>query len=119
MRKLAPIIALAAAVTFVSAPSMAQQRASSDSGVVLATLGGVVIGGALVYYYYPLSQLTTMTLGAVVGGSVGNWWYSVAEGTADGYQAPLPRKSDVDGSAKPFRLVTYTEGSRPAIRPAN
>ena len=118
MRKLSSIVALAAAITLFSAPSMAQQRPSGDGGVVLATLGGAVVGGALIYYYYPLSQFTSIALGAVVGGSIGSWWYGVSEG-GDGYQAPMPRKSDVDESAKPFRLIAYTESKRPELRPAN
>ncbi|MSP49516.1 MAG: hypothetical protein EXQ95_09340 [Alphaproteobacteria bacterium] len=118
MRKLSSVIALVAAITLMSAPSMAQQKTSSDGAVVLATLGGAVVGGALVYYYFPLSQLTTTTLGAVVGGTIGSWWYGASDGS-DSYQAPLPRRSDVDGSVKPFRLIAYSEGTRPSLRSAN
>ncbi|MBI1774039.1 MAG: hypothetical protein HYR63_01705 [Proteobacteria bacterium] len=117
MRKLYTILALVAALTAFSGPSFAQQRTGGDSGVVLATLGGVVIGGALVYYYYPLSQVTTTALGAIVGGALGNWWYSAAEG--GDYQPAAPRKSDVDASVKPFRLISYSEERHPALRPAD
>jgi hypothetical protein len=117
MRKLSTVIALSAAITLFSAPSMAQQKVGSDSGAVLATLGGIVVGGALVYYYYPLSQFTSIVLGSVVGGAVGSWWYDVADST-DTYVA-MPRKSDADGSDKPFRLIAYTEGKRPELRPTH
>ena len=115
MRKLYTVLTIVAALTAFSGPSIAQQRTTSDSGVVLATLGGVIVGGALVYYYYPLSQVTTTALGAVVGGALGNWWYSAAEG--NDYQAAVPRKSDVDASVKPFRLISYSEVRHPALRP--
>ena len=119
MRKLCSIISLAAALAVFTSPSMAQQRASSEGGVVLATLGGVVVGGALVYYYYPLSQLTTTALGAIVGGSIGNWWYGVAD-SGEGYQAAQPRKqSGTESPIKPFQLISYSEGRRPALRTAD
>jgi hypothetical protein len=115
MRKVLVVLALVGALTAVSQPSMAQQRSTSDSGVVLAVVGGIVIGGGLAWYYFPLSQATTTTLGAIVGGALGNWWYSAAEG--GDYQMAMPRKSDVDGLDKPFRLISYGE-PRPAFRPA-
>jgi hypothetical protein len=111
MRKLTTAIALSAAITLGSAaPSMAQQRTTSDGGAVLATLAGVAIGGGLAYYYWPLSQFTSVVLGGIVGGAVGAWWYDIAD-TSDGY-APVPRKSGVDGSDKPFRLIALGEGIR-------
>jgi hypothetical protein len=115
MRKLLAILTLLVALTAISGPSYAQQR-SGDSGVVMATVGGIVIGGALVYYYYPLSVATSTALGAVVGGALGNWWYSATEG--GDYAPATPRKSDVDASVRPFRLIAYSEGHHPALRPA-
>jgi hypothetical protein len=116
MRKLTTVVALAAAIALFSAPTMAQTRATSDNGVILATLGGAVVGGALVYWYYPLSVFTSTALGAIVGGTIGSWWYS--EAGSDNIASPM-RRSDAEGSLKPFRLIDYAEGSRLAIRPAN
>jgi hypothetical protein len=110
MRKLTTVIALSAAITLCAAPSMAQQRTTNDSGAVLATLAGVVVGGGLTYYYWPLSQFTSVVLGGIVGGAVGAWWYDVAD-TNDNY-ATIPRKSNAEGSDKPFRLIAF-EGIRP------
>src|SRR5687767_6856788 len=101
MRKLTTVIALSTAITlFCAVPTMAQQKLTGDGGAAVATVTGVVVGGAIAYYFYPVS-VATVALGAVAGGAIGAWWYNSAD-SGDSY-APLPRKSNVDDSAKPYR----------------
>ena len=109
------VLAAAAAIAMLSSPAVAEEGSASDSGLLLSTLGGAVVGGALVYYYSPLSPLTATTLGAIVGGTIGNWWYSASEGSD--YAPARPRKqSDSFSPSGKLHLTSYPEGRYPAIR---
>jgi hypothetical protein len=119
MRKLSFAAALALAISLgsIEAHAQAQPRPSADNGAVLAAVAGIVIGGSLVYYYSPLSQVTATTLGAVLGGAVGSWWYGIVDG--DTYQPAQPRKTSVAETSQPFHLISYGEVRHPAIRVAD
>ncbi|MSO94016.1 MAG: hypothetical protein EXQ86_11540 [Rhodospirillales bacterium] len=110
------VLATAAAIAIFSGPAMAQESASTDSSLTLSTIGGAIVGGALVYYFSPLSPLTASALGAVVGGTIGNWWYSASDG-GDSYLPAQPRKqSDSLPSTGSLHLIAYPESRSPAIR---
>jgi hypothetical protein len=121
MRKMQFIAALVLAIALGSscaqAQAQAQMRPPADNGAVLAAVAGMVVGGSLVYYYYPLSQLTSTVLGAVLGGAVGSWWYGIVDG--DPYQPAQPRKTSVAEMAQPFLLISDGESRHPALRAAD
>jgi uncharacterized protein YcfJ len=108
MRKLA--VAAVALALIAAAPRDASAQGST-AGAVVATVLGAAAGGAVGYYY------VTGPVATVVGGFVGDWWYSAGTGRDTAMQGSKTKMFYTE--TPPVQLIGYDTGLRQNLRTAS
>ncbi len=108
-----------AAVTLALIGAAPQKASAQESGLtagaVAATVIGAAVGGAIGYYYF--TGVAATTIGVVGGGAIGDWWYTAAT-SRDGMAGGKMKMHHTDSPRPLFRLIGYSDGSRPGLHTA-
>ena len=115
VKKLAAALFAVALIAAAPREAAADRPLSLSIGSIFPTILGATTGGAIGYYF--VTGPVAITTGAVLGGLVGNWWYTT--GTAPKPAASNKKKSFYSEIPPlPFQLIRNDGGRGAGLRPA-